>query len=69
MEFVCGQHFCELCSDCMHCCGHDPCYDGGLHYYDPAEQESHPGHGAWQETKNRETEAWMLKVIQERRGR
>lgn len=30
---VCGEDFCDLCGDCLHCYGSDPCHgnDGGEH--------------------------------------
>ena len=31
---ICGEHFCELCGDCINCYGEDACQEAtdGIHY-------------------------------------
>ena len=30
---LCGEAFCDICGDCLHCYGDLPCYDGGIHVW------------------------------------
>lgn len=29
--YICGEHFCDSCGDCMACYSDDSCIDGGYH--------------------------------------
>lgn len=36
---VCMEDFCEICGDCLHCYGEDPCTQDGGHYWVKYEEE------------------------------
>lgn len=38
-KYVCGEHFCEGCGDCMTCTWDYLCYDGEPHYCEPEEED------------------------------
>ncbi len=39
-ELVCGEHFCDICGDCLACYGVDTCWEtGGEHYWIEYEDE------------------------------
>ena len=67
-QFVCGEHFCETCSDCMHCYGDEAtCLDGGSHYFDRRAIETHPEHAIWNDEQALPVMAMFSKIQRDQR--